>query len=63
MKKELEKFLEERGWYMSAEKALELAEAVCIFLFEKTEREEPYASRESEALKSAKDTIALALDV
>lgn len=60
--KELEAFLDKRGWYLSAEKALDLTEHVLIFLHDKLESEEPHAKVDINALKNARDTVSLALN-
>ena len=62
MKKELEAYLDKQGWYLTAEKALDLTEHVLIFLADKMEADEPYAVNDINALKSARDTVALALE-
>lgn len=62
MEKELETYLERQGWYLTAEKALDLTEHVLIFLADKMIKEEPHAKHEIECLREARDTVALALD-
>jgi hypothetical protein len=62
MKKELEAYLDKQGWYLSAEKALDLTEQVLIFLADKTEKEEPGAFNSIRYLKEARTEVALALN-
>ena len=62
MEKELEKYLSDQGWYLTAEKALDLTEHVLIFLTDKMVKDEPYAVKDIEALKSARDNVVLALE-
>ena len=57
--KELEGFLEKRGWDIKAEKALDLTEQVLIFLHDKMEKEEPFAVIDIKALEDARTTVAL----
>lgn len=61
-KKELETYLERQGWYLTADKALDLAEHVLIFLTDKMIEEEPYAEHEIAWLQSARDTVVFGKD-
>ena len=63
MEKELEAYLEKNGWYLTAEKALDLTEHVLIFLAERLERDEPYAVEEIRHLAQARDHVAISLDI
>jgi hypothetical protein len=54
--------LEERGWSIKADSALDLASMVCSFLAERMEKDEPYAVRDIAALKSAAMTCDLTMN-
>jgi hypothetical protein len=62
MEKELEAYLEKNGWYLTAEKALDLTEHVLIFLADKMEKDEPHAKQTIIHLHAARNTVALALE-